>query len=218
MTKLTWSFSALKEFKTCARKYHANRVLKLYPPQETEATIYGKLVHTAAEEYVRDGKPLVGNMVQFKKSLDALAAIPGQKLCEFEMALKPDGTPCAFDDEGRWVRGIADLVILNGPKAFVCDYKTGSARYPDKSQLELMALMLFAHYPEVTEIKGALLFVHHNRLVSAAYKRKDIEELWAKWRMDIDMLQMSYDNNTWHPNPNGLCRKWCNVDYCEHRG
>jgi hypothetical protein len=218
MSSLTWSFSALKEYKTCARKYHANRVLKLYPAQETEATIYGKLVHTAAEEYIRDGKPLVGNMARFKKSLDALKSIPGRKLCELEMALKPDGTPCNFDDEGRWVRGIADLVILNGDKAFVCDYKTGSAKYPDKSQLELMALMLFAHYPEVTEVKAALLFVHHNKLVPALYKRENEQKMWANWRSDVDTLQSSYDNDMWHPNPNGLCRKWCNVEYCEYRG
>lgn len=216
--RVTWSFSSLKEFKTCPRKYHANRVLKLYPPQETEATIYGKVVHKAAEDYIRDGKPLTGDLQQFQRILDSLRAIPGDKYCELEMALLPDCSPCAFDDDTRWVRGIADLVIINKTKAWVCDYKTGSAKYPDSSQIELMALMIFAHYPEVETVHGALLFVHHNKLVPSMHYRKDESTMWRKWKLDVGAVERSHEAGVWNPNPNGLCRKWCNVDYCEHRG
>lgn len=216
--KVTWSFSALKEFKTCPRKYHANRVLKLYPPQESEATIYGKVVHKAAEDYVRDGTPLPPDLQQFQRMLDSLRAIPGDKYCELEMALLPDCSPCGFGDDARWVRGIADLVILHGSKAWVVDYKTGNAKYPDVSQLELMALMVFAHYPEVDTVHAALLFTQHNKLVPAMYYRKDEDTLWRKWRADVGAVERSHENDVWNPNPNGLCRKWCNVTYCEHCG
>jgi hypothetical protein len=215
---LTWSFSALKEYKTCARKYHASRVLKLYPMQDTDATRYGKEVHTAAELYVRDGTPIPKGLEFLTPILDALIAIPGEKLCELEMALKPDCSPCDFHDEARWVRGIADLVIINGDKARVCDYKSGSARYPDKTQLELMSLMIFAHYPEVQSVKGALLFVHHDVVIKGMYKRADSDKMWAKWRTDVAMIEASMEGDRWPPNPSGLCRKWCPVEHCEHRG
>lgn len=537
---VTWSFSALKEFKTCPRKYHANRVLKLYPHQDTDATIYGKVVHKAAEDYIRDGTALPEGLGQFQRLLDSLRNIPGEKFCELEMALLPDCSPCDFGDDARWVRGIADLVIINGGKAWVVDYKglaldtklptptgfttmgdvrvgdvlfaesgeqckvigksevkhlrcykitfddtssvvcdeehlwktvdgsvigvqdlmgkrnakqrinvpkisvaaplalpdivlpidpyvlglwladgkrssgeiskpdtflweeiqrrgyhvdmttggskscptrtvkglrtqltaagllrnkhipevflragytqrldllrglmdgdgsanptrkqavfsntdealsrqvaellhslgqrplvnaitatgfgltttaypvsfrplginpfllprkasrvlhswgagqsayryaigveeiptvptqcimvdspdhtflcteamipthnTGKANYPDISQLELMALMVFAHYPEVETVHAALLFVHHNKLIPAMYYRKDEATMWRKWKIDVGAIERSHEGDVWNPNPNGLCRKWCNVDYCEHRG
>jgi hypothetical protein len=193
-------------------------VLKLYPHQDTEATIYGKVVHKAAEDYIRDGTPLAEGLEQFQRMLDSLRAIPGEKLCELEMALLPDCSPCDFKDDARWVRGIADLVIINGGKAWTVDYKTGNAKYPDVSQLELMSLMVFAHYPDVETIHAALLFTRHNKLVPAMYYRKDEATMWRKWTIDVGAIERSHEVDVWNPNPNGLCRKWCPVTYCEHCG
>lgn len=218
MSSITWSFSSLKEYKTCARKYHANRVLKLYPHQDTEATLYGKVVHKAFEDYIREGTPLPKDLEKHRPLMDVLVALPGTKLCEHEMALKSDCSPCAFDAEDRWVRGIADLVVLNGPTAYCYDYKTGSDRYADLTQLELMALMLFAHYPEVEKVKGALLFTKTGVMKRAIYKRELSEKYWARWRGDLTMLESSYAADVWHPNPSGLCRKHCPCDFCEHHG
>ena len=218
--KVTWSFSSLKTYKTCARKYHAETVLKLYPRTETEATRYGTELHKAFEDYLQDDKPLKGDAARFKAMLDVVKRIPGELLCEYEMALTPDLKPCAFDDEGRWVRGIADIVILDREKrrAFVLDWKSGSAKYPDKSQLCLMALMLFAHYDWVDEVKGALAFVNHKTLLPNRYYRKDVDRLWKPWHDDVAKLNTSFENNVWHANPNGLCRKYCPVTHCEHNG
>ena len=47
------------------------------------------------------------------------------------MALTYNKTPCDFKSEDRWVRGIADLVIVDGTTCFYIDYKTGSNKYPD---------------------------------------------------------------------------------------
>jgi hypothetical protein len=218
MSGITWSFSALKEYKTCARKYHASRVLKLYPMQDTVATRYGKEVHSAAEYYVRDGTPVPKGLEFLVPTLDRLKAIKGEKLCELEMAVKHDLTVCDFADEGRWVRGIADLVILDGSNAWVMDYKTGSAKYPDKSQLELMALLIFARYPEVQSVKAALIFIHHATLVKASYTRSKQGIMWAKWKADVSLLEASHVGDKWPPTQNGLCRKWCPVEHCEHRG
>ena len=88
------------------------------------------------------------------------------KYVEYEMALRFDKTPCDFNDEDRWVRGIADLVIVDGDCAFIVDYKTGSKKYPDPKQLRLMSLMAFTHFPDIQKIKAGLLFVMHNAFIT----------------------------------------------------
>ncbi len=140
-----WSYSSLKKFKTCPKQYAEVKIFKNFTePPFTEATLYGTNFHEAAEHYVRDGTPLPEAFNYVKPHLDALRAIPGEKLCEKKMGLTKALEPCAFDDPEVWCRGVADLLIVNREKgvARVVDYKTGrSAKYADTAQLELMALM-----------------------------------------------------------------------------
>jgi hypothetical protein len=130
------------------------------------------------------------------------------------MALNKDRTVCDFSDPKRWVRGIVDLLIVDGEDAFIVDYKTGSAKYPDPKQLKLMALMTFAHFPDVQRIKAGLLFVMHDAFVVEAYERKDIEKLWKAFETDLERLTNSYENNVWTENPTPLCG-WCPVKTCQ---
>ena len=181
MSEFTWSYSSLKQYQNCPRQYHEIRVLKNYTVKENQAMIYGKEVHTALEEYVRDGKPLVKNYQRFKPVVDSLINIEGEKLCEYEMALTHNKEPCDFHDENRWVRGIADLVIVDGTQAYVVDYKTGSNKYPDPKQLKLMSIMLFTHMPEVVKIKAGLLFVMKNSFLTEEYHRNDMDKLWKSF-------------------------------------
>lgn len=213
--KHKWSFSSLKNFKGCARRYNAVYVKKLYPPVETEATIYGKVVHKALEDYIRDGKPLSEGLEKFQDSADWVKNRPGTIHCEHVMALTADKTPTTFDAEDVWVRGIADVLIVDGPKAYILDWKTGSAKYPDKDQLELMALLVFEQFPEVQSVKGLLVFLHHDTVVKGKYHREDAPELWRRWESFTDLLEKCYELDKWYPNPTPLC-KWCPHEACEH--
>jgi hypothetical protein len=176
--------------------------------------IYGTEVHKALEDYVRDGVALAKNYERFKNFVDDLIAIPGDKYVEHEMALTKDKTPCAFGEATRWVRGIADLLIVDNDYAFIVDYKTGSNKYPDPKQLRLMALMTFAHFPQVQKVKAGLLFVMHNTFIPEEYKREDIDKSWDKFIPTLTRLDNSYDTNTWQPNPTPLC-KYCPVKTCD---
>lgn len=209
------SYSAIKEFKTCQRKYYETRVLKLHPPQETEATIYGKEVHKALEDFIKNGTPL-GAHSRFQKYVDLLAKVSGDKYTEHEMALDDGLNPVAFDDETALVRGIADLVIINGDKAIVVDYKTGKDKYPDKDQLELMAIMIFRQYPEVQTVHGALLFLLYDNIVEADYTRSQAPQLWVNWASRILDIERAIDLNVFQENPSGLCRGWCPCKSCPH--
>lgn len=215
MKKHSWSFSAIKDFKGCARRYHAVRVAKLYKSSKTDAIIYGEEVHKALEEYVRDGVPLASGFAKFQPLADSVLGLEGDIYCEFKMALGVDRRPVKFLGNDVWVRGIADVLVVNGTDARVLDYKTGGAKYPDRDQLELMALMAFAHFPEVETVKGALAFISHDVLVKGVYRRENAGKMWAKWDAGSALLDKAYELDKWHPNPTPLCR-WCPHEACEH--
>lgn len=190
------------------------RVLKNYTVKETEAIIYGKAVHEALELYVKENKPLPKNYLRFKPMVDTLLKIEGDKYPEYEMALTHSKEPCDFHSEDRWVRGIADLVIVDGDIAYVVDYKTGSNRYPDPKQLRLMSLMMFTHFPDIQRVKGGLLFVMKNSFITEEYLRKDMDKSWGMFEQSLKRLDTSYENDTWQANPTPLC-KWCSVVTCD---
>jgi hypothetical protein len=176
--------------------------------------LYGTEVHKALEDYVRDGTPLLKNYERFKPALDSLLEIQGTRYPEHKMAMTKGFTPCGFDADEYWVRGIVDLLIIDGPDAYIVDYKTGSARYPDTKQLKLMALFTFSHFPEVQNIKAGLLFVVHGTFITEEYSRQQTTELASHFTPDLQRLSAAMENNVWNPKPSGLCG-WCPVKDCE---
>ena len=188
-------------------------MLKRFQKFPTPQMTYGNEVHKALEDYVGEGKPLAKNYERFKKVLDTLVEIPGTKYPEYKMALDINRQPCEYG-KGYWVRGIADLIIIDGETAFIVDYKTGSNKYPDPKQLKLMALMVFAHFPNVQLVKAGLLFVMHESFTSEEYERSSAESLWKYFDPDLERLKISYENDQWQANPTPLCG-WCPVNTCE---
>ena len=216
-----WSYSGIKLFEQCPKKYYHLRVAKDCKEPESEAMLYGTRFHEAAEFYVKEDRPLPEAFKFAKGALDSLKKIPGDKYCEYEMGLTENLDPCGFRDPKVWFRGIADLLIIDTAKgeARVLDYKTGkSAKYADTGQLELMALAVFKHFPDVKRVKAGLLFVIANAFPKANYTIEQAPVMWQRWLRDHDRLKGAYRTNTWNPRPSGLCRKHCVVLSCPHNG
>ena len=220
MTKIpAWSYSSIKSYAQCPKKFYHLKVVRDVKEPETEAMLYGTQFHEAAEFYVRDNTPLPPQFVFVKSALDNLKQLPGEKLCEYEMGLTENLEPCGFKDENVWWRGIADLLIINGDEARCVDYKTGkSAKYADTDQLELMALAIFKHFPEVKKVKAGLLFVISKNFIKDSYSADNQDKMWAKWFAEHNRMKMSYENGVWNPRPSGLCKKHCLVLECPHNG
>ena len=214
---VVWSHSALKDYEGCARRYQEVRVLKKYKFQETEQTKYGTELHLAAEEYIRDGKELPPQFSFVKATLDALNKKPGRKLCEYQMALTHELRPCDWKAKEVWVRGIADLLIVDDDNftAWVVDYKTGNNKYPDREQLKLMALTVFAHFAHISKVNAALLFVVKNDMVKASYTVDDSAPAWWDYRERIARIEQAHETGVWNPRPSPLC-PWCPVTTCEN--
>jgi len=215
MQEIKWSYSGLKDFINCPRQYNEVTVLKRYEKKATVEMRYGTQVHSALEDYVKEGKPLAKNYEHFGKQLDPLRDMEGDKYPEYRMALTINRQPCTFGAKDYWVRGIADLMVVDGDQGYIVDYKTGSNRYPDPKQLQLMALMGFEYFPEVTHFKAGLLFVAHNDFVTSEYRREKIDKYWDDFAPSLQRLQLSYENGVWQENPTPLCG-WCPVSDCTH--
>lgn len=221
MSIAPWSFSKAKAFEQCPKQFYHEKILQEYPFVETEAIRYGNAFHTAAEEYIRDGTPLPKMFDYAQAMLDSLNAKKGVKLCEEKLGVTENLSPCSFYADDVWYRGIADLLIVNEEDelAWVIDYKTGkSAKYADKGQLELMALLVFAHFPKVKNVRAGLLFVVSNDLVKDSYADSDAGMLWTKWTNKYAIMQMAEKRNVWNPRPSGLCKRHCPVTVCVHNG
>ena len=214
---LSWSHTALKDYEGCPRRYHEVRVLKKYPFQETEATRYGNDLHKAVELYIKDNTAIPEQYAFVQPVVDALLKKPGRKLAEQKMAVTVDLTPCDWFDKQAWSRGIADLLIIDDDNltAWVADWKTGNNKYPDRDQLRLMSLLVFAHYPHIRKVNSALIFVVKDDMVKAKMGVEEFSMGWQQYRERVAKIEASVASGVWHPKQSPLCG-WCPCTGCEH--
>jgi hypothetical protein len=217
-----WSYSSITLFEQCPKKYYHLRISKDIVEPESEQMIYGKEVHTAAEEYIRDGKEIPAKFAFIKPMVDKLKDLPGEKLCEYKMGVKfKDGhiTACDFFDKEVYWRGIADLVVLDreNQEAKVIDYKTGkTAQYADTKQLKLLSAALFTHFPEIKVIKAGLLFVVAKDFIKETYDVGFRLAYFEQFRPLIQQLEAAIESGVWNPKRNFTCKGWCPVKSCQH--
>lgn len=214
-----WSYSSIKTFEQCPKKYFHLKVAKDVKDEPGEAADYGTAVHLAAEEYIRDGKPIPEKFAFMRPVVERLASIPGEKHAELKLGVRkvPGGyEPCDFFDKSVWWRGIADLLIIDGHKAWCIDYKTGkSARYADTKQLDLLAGAVFTHFPGVMTIKSSLLYVVSNELVKKRHVITERSQYLSVFDAQLDNLETAMENGVWNAKSGPLCG-WCPVVKCEH--
>lgn len=215
---LAHSYSAVKDFEGCPRRYHEVRILKKFKQKDTEATLYGTAVHQAFEDFIKSSTPLPASFEVYRKFVEPLSTIDADIRCEEKLGIRADFTPCGFFDKDVWFRGIPDYLAIsrNGETARVADYKTGkSSRYADTAQLELMAAMVFIHHPTVKRVKGALLFVVAGDIIKAEYTRDRLPEILSKWAGRAAAIESALEVGVWNARSSALC-KFCPVSSCEH--
>lgn len=220
-----WSYSSITLFDQCPKKYYHLKVAKDVSEPESEAMRYGKELHLAAEEYIRDGKEVPPQFAFILPYLEKFKAIPGEKHCEYKMAVKLTSdnrlVPCDFFDKDYYYRGIADLLILDREKeeARIIDYKTGkSAQYADTKQLKLMAGATFTIFPEIKVIKAGLLFVVSKEFIKEEYDTHFRLAYFEQFRPIVQSLDMAHKSGVWNPKRNFSCKGWCPVLECAHNG
>jgi hypothetical protein len=214
-----WSYSSLKTFEQCPKKYYHLRVLKDVKDEGSEATIYGQEVHKVAEEYIKLGTPIPKKFEFLQDVCDAFNMIKGDKHCELKLGVKktPGGyEACGFFDSNVWWRGVGDLVIIQNDQAFSIDYKTSkNAKYADMKQLDILAAGLFTHFPYLTRIKSALAFVVSGEFIYKEHTAELRDSYFSTFDEGLDRLAAAEETGVWNANSGPLCR-FCPVLSCEH--
>ncbi len=216
---ITWSYSSLKTFEQCPKKYYHLKVVKDVKDEGSEATLYGQELHKAAEDYLKEGKPIPPKFGYVQDTVDAIKKIPGEKHCELKLGVRKTDTgyePCGFFDKDVWWRGIGDVIVVQDELAFSLDYKTSkNAKYADLKQLDILAAALFTHFPQIKKIKSALAFVVSNEFVHKEHFAEMRDSYFAAFEPDLDRLATAQETGVWNTNTGPLC-KFCPVVSCEH--
>lgn len=216
---ITWSYSSLKTFEQCPKKYYHLRIAKDVKDEGSDATLYGQELHKAAEDYLKEDKPIPLKFKFVQSVIDVIKDIPGEKHCELKLGVKQTDTgyePCGFFDKGVWWRGIGDVVVIQDDVAFSLDYKTSkNAKYADLKQLDILAAALFTHFPQIKKIKSALAFVVSNEFIRKEHFAEMRDSYFATFQPELDRLAAAEETGVWNTNTGPLC-KFCPVVSCEH--
>lgn len=214
---IQWSFSSLKSFKNCPKRYFHEKVAKDVKSTSGAAADFGKLVHEALENYALHGTPLPVEHSHLQDHVDVYIDMPGERRPEIDLSLKADYTPCTADDPEVWYKGFADLVILQRSEglAYAIDYKTGNPKYADPDQLEIYALAIFKHFPEITEVRGVLDFLAQDVLIKRKFLASEADVRWLPWIAKLDVIRKARQFDNWPANRSGLC-KFCPVHHCQN--
>ena len=219
MSSSSWSYSSIKLFDQCPKKYQHLRVLKDVKQDEGEHLVYGNEVHKAAEEYVKNDVPIPEKFGYTKPVIDALKNKPGEKHCELKLGVKKEGdgyAPCKFFDKDVWLRTIVDLLIVDGSTGWIVDYKTGkNAKYADTKQLDVMAGAVFVHYPQLDTIKSALAYLVSKDFIKKTHEKENHKKYLNTFSWELDRLGSALKSGVWNANSGPLCG-WCPVTSCEH--
>lgn len=213
---MAWSFSQLEAFNTCPLQFLEVKVLKNYQEVKHPTTIWGTRGHLALEERVRDGTPLPPEFSYLESFAQGISAIPGETHCEYEIACTSEYGPSSFDAPDAWGRGIIDVLKLQGTRAVALDYKFGKVK--PSAQLKLMALFVFANFPEVETVISRFLWIQFRTKTPGEFHRADAERIWPEFRVRVDQLQQAHDAGVFVPKPSGLCKAHCPVTSCEFHG
>lgn len=214
--KFSWSYSKLKNFETCPKKYHAVDVAKLVKEDDSETLRWGNEVHKHLAERIARGVELPAGMKSFEKWVTPILG-PGKILVEQKLSITKTFEACGFFDADVWFRGIGDVIKINGRVGLVVDWKTGKI-LEDSQQLALMAACVFAAYPEVQRVRSEFIWLKEDATTREDFKREEMHKMWASLWPRIESLENAHETNTFPAHPSGLCRRYCPVSACAHHG
>jgi hypothetical protein len=219
----TWSFSKLKNYATCPKRYHHVDVLKDFKEEESEVLTYGNFVHKSfASRLARpdtDGhiSELPRGLEQYEPLMQKLERVPGQRYVEQKLALTDQFEACKFFDKQAWLRMVADVIVISDRVALAVDFKLGKI-LEDSQQLALLSACIFAHWPHVEAIRTEYWWLKDDAVSRADWKRADMPGVWSAVWPRIEELKRAHETNTFPAKPSGLCKRYCPVTSCSHHG
>ena len=213
--ELTHSFSSIKMYENCPKRYYHQRVTKEVKDLGGEATVYGERIHEALEHRLGSKTKLPDEAKGYEVLCRTIENINGSLYVEQQLCLNEYLTPTGWWDKDAWIRSILDVLIIKDNKAIVMDWKTGKRR-PDFTQLELFALQVFKHFEHVEEVTASFLWLKDMSKDNMVYESANANLMWESLLTRIERITDSAVHNKWPPKPSGLCRYCPAKNICEY--
>jgi len=199
-----WSYSKLRDYEQCPAMFNRRHMQRLKEP-ESKALEHGSKVHGDIEAWLNGWNQ--GMSVEMRPMATEFEDL---KLCkpvaEQMWAHDKNFEPLedAFGAE-VWVRAKTDAFLLEGPLAYVFDWKTGRPKPMNQDQLRFYGLLTLMREPKVKTVNLELWYVEKAEVVTGEVKRKDLKKLIAEFHSRVKPL---YAETRWEETPSLDCR-WC---------
>ena len=206
------SHTFLSNYENCPRKAWHMYVAKDLPWEEaTPEMLEGRRQHEAFDKALKANN---AELAPDKVTASFVLQADGIKEYEHKMAIAASGSPCNWQVECTFFRGVADVSIVAPPNALILDWKTGKKR-EDPTELEGFALLLKAHYPNLEYIGGAYVWLNYGGMGPLHDLSKAPEKAYRRIKNQWEGLKARPLEKEWNATPNALCG-WCRVKTCEH--
>lgn len=216
----SWSYSRLKNYETCPKRYYNIDVAKNFKEPDSEELTYGNTLHKVLADAISEKNPLPEGYKKFQKYVDRITKAKNpeaQIIVEQQLAITKDFTPTTWFGDDVWFRGVLDAVKIVGPVAAILDWKTGKI-IEDGIQLAMFAQCLFSHHPQVQKIRTEFVWLKHDATTRADFTRADMVSVWGGLLPRVQTLENAHKVMDFPPKSGGLCRRFCAVTSCPHHG
>lgn len=229
MIALSWS--RLKDFQECPKKFHLKYIAKSFPPEDQKSIhlVKGTELHKQMEDYIlaKNGQAIMplGFSPEVRQTLpyaDKLFENFDEVFPEAQVACKQDWSADEwFGKQVAW-RCIADVTAVRRDPAriFVGDWKSGKV-YPygdGFGQLHLSAIIMLQRFANMERVNSAYIYMEHKVIENQTVTRDPTDEVDSKgkpiphlavvrqhFETEFDKVQME---KNFDPTPNNNC-KWC---------
>ena len=221
MKAFSWSFSRLKNYEVCAFRHLKCDLTKPKDggyKESSEQLDWGNKVHDTLASALRNNGILPNDMSVWQKWITKISAMPGELLVEKKYALTRSFEPCEYFSPGVWVRVVVDILRINGPVAFVGDWKTGAMKH-NADQLVIGAQAVFSNYPQVQKITSAFIWLQDGTPSKEVFTREIVANAWKNNLFPrVRKMEDAAKHQMYPKEPGGLCRRYCPVTECEFHG
>ena len=208
-----WSYSRLSTYEDCPKSYWYSYVENMpgfRPP--SPAANRGSAIHAQGEKY------LLGEIKiyppEFQKVSGHLMLLKAKKAQpELKLAVTDKWEPCDYKDPNAYLRGIIDVLYVEGENLHIEDFKSGQVYASHPTQMENYVAITAAHFPKATHFITRLVYIDQG--IVTPPKITEVSRL-KPIRMLMDGRIKNAEEDTIFPVQPGQGCKWC--DYSKKYG
>ena len=96
--------------------------------------------------------------------------------------------------------------ISRGGELLVEKELTLTDKFTPTGWLELFAMQVFMHYPEVDTVKTCFVWLKETKMDSETFTRSQLPDITSKLLKRVVRIEKSLESENWPAKPSGLCR------------